>query len=598
MKSFYLRNDVLEALAFQATNRELALYWGKDRTIRGLKAESVEEFRSIINCYNTDRPFSILRSVESFSDPLELSIKPPSSLRIEWDFIVDIDAEEFELSRRAAYKLMRLYEVFNLPYLMKFSGRRGFHFITPGKVFDVGTQKEWLDAYPELPKKIAEFLNACLNELKVKLDFSIYKPRHMIRMAYSIHQESGLASIPLDNPVRFKLEDAKPENLKASIDYLRLDYEPGCGLELLKAVSNWLEDTYVEPAVKVLSYGCKHEGEGSYKWIETLMEHSVDDGRHRLLWLIVAPYLVNVKGFSVEEAAEEARAYLQACSKLKPISGDLERLCRYYVEYAKRKQLKPLSLRTLQTKPEYADLWNIVEKALKGSKYENDGGSSKRKETLKYTDFEIAGNFDDPSLKGYPLIAVKMVKRELEYKIEASTLEEAKAIVKQLLPRFRKYPTTEHWEEEDERNMLLGWLAEKIFDMTVNQFKIQHVWNHPIIQDFELKRGKSTEPDFIVGNFKIDVKATSSKDRPGCYYVNVERFKQHHADIYVFIRFNEKLTHAWISGYLKREDVEKMTVEKLKYGEAFKIPIEQLNPITTLFRDLGGEMPQKYYGKA
>ena len=219
----------------------------------------------------------------------------------------------------------------------------------------------------------------------------------------------------------------------------------------------------------------------------------------------------------------------------------------------------------------------------------------KDRKSLKYVDFEIIGKFDDSCLKGYPLIAVKIVKRELEYKIEASTLEEAKAIVKQLLPRFRKYPTTEHWEEEDERNMLLGWLAEKIFDMTLNQFKIQHVWNHPVIQDFELKKGKSSEADFIVGSLKIDVKASSSKNRPECYYVNVERFKQHHADIYVFIRFNERLTHAWISGYLKKEDVEKMTVEKLKYGEAFQIPIEQLNPISTLFRDLGGEMPQKYY---
>jgi len=598
MKSFYLRNDVLEALAFQATNRELALYWGKDRTIRGLKAESVEELRSIIDRYTTDRPFSILRSVEEFSEPLEVGNKPPSSLRIGWDLLVDIDSENFNDSRRAAVKLIKLYNTFKIPYFLKFSGRRGFHFITPGRIFEVGTKREWLDAYPTLPEKIARFINACLNEPKVKLDMAVYNVRRLNRMAYSIHQESGLTSIPVEDPTVFKVEEAKLENVKVDIEALKVDFEPGCGLELLKAVSNWLEDTYVEPAVKVLNYGSKREGEGSYKWIETLMEHSVDDGRHRLLWLIITPYLVNVKGLSVEEAAEEARAYLQACSKLKPISGDLERLCRYYVEYAKRKQLKPLSLRTLQTKPEYADLWNIVEKALKGSKYENDGGSSKRKETLKYTDFEIAGNFDDPSLKGYPLIAVKMVKRELEYKIEASTLEEAKAIVKQLLPRFRKYPTTEHWEEEDERNMLLGWLAEKIFDMTVNQFKIQHVWNHPIIQDFELKDGKSSEADFIIGNFKIDVKATSSKVRPECYYVNVERFKQHHADIYVFIRFNEKLTHAWISGYLKREDVEKMTVEKLKYGEAFKIPIEQLNPITTLFRDLGGEMPQKYYGKA
>jgi len=50
--------------------------------------------------------------------------------------------------------------------------------------------------------------------------------------------------------------------------------------------------------------------------------------------------------------------------QLKPIEGSLNRLVKYYVEYAARTGLKPLSLETLRTKPEYKDLYGIISEAL------------------------------------------------------------------------------------------------------------------------------------------------------------------------------------------------------------------------------------------
>ena len=580
MKLFYLRKDILEALAFQTPFHELAFSWGKDKTIRYLKADNIDELKALLERYGTNEPFAVFRSVESFSNPLELRDKPPSALRIGWDFILDLDSDDFESCRRATVKTIQLLEFFGIKsFAVKFSGRRGFHIIVPGKVFDVGTQREWLDAYPTLPKMLAEFARACLSESRVELDLSIYAPRHLIRCAYSLHVESGLVSIPIGDPTAFKLEDAKPENVKASIDDLREDAEVGSGLELIKACGDWLKDRHVEPGIRILNYGSKRVSE-SYRWIEALLEQALDDGRHRVIWLLLSPYLVNVKGLSVEDATERMVEFLKRCHAVRPVRENLRSLARYYAKNAERTKLMPLSFRTLKSK--YPNLYEIVMKALKGSKFENDGG--KKEKPLTYESFEIATNYDDEDLRRLPLIAIKMVERELEYEIEDSTLEEAKAITKRLLKKFQKYPRSEHWNEDEESNILLGLLGEKVFDMTLNQFKIPHVWNHPIIQDAAIRDRKPSEPDFTVGSDKVDVKTTSSKTRPEAYFINKKRFEEHYADIYIFIRFNEKLSRAWISGWLSRSQVSEKKVKRLKYDEALVIPLKDLNPLETLLK--------------
>ncbi|MBS7612537.1 DNA primase noncatalytic subunit PriX [Candidatus Bathyarchaeota archaeon] len=336
-------------------------------------------------------------------------------------------------------------------------------------------------------------------------------------------------------------------------------------------------ENYASPSL--LKYGnFKREGE-AYRWIEELLKHPVDDGRHRLLWLVVAPYLVNVKGVPVSEAEKIAYDWLVECCRRKKVEGDLRRLAKYYVNYASRRRLKPLSFQTL--KSQYPELFEIVENALKSSNFQFNGGSSEK--PLKYKTFEIIANYEE-ELRRLPLIAIRVVEEEWEYEIEKSTLVEAKAIVRRLLNKFKKYPKTEHWKKGEEENLLLGLLAEKILDMTLNQFKVQHVWNHPIIQDLGIRKGEPSEPDFIVGNDKVEVKASSSKRRPESYFVNRRRFEEHYADIYVFIRFDESLSKAWISGWLTRGEVSQKTVEKLKYGEAFKIPLRELNPFKTLLK--------------
>jgi hypothetical protein len=98
---------------------------------------------------------------------------------------------------------------------------------------------------------------------------------------------------------------------------------------------------------------------GGYDYIERLLDSPVSDGRHRLVWLVITPYLVNVKGLEVDEATAHTIEYLRRSGWSEP---RLERLARYHSERAKRIGLKPPKLSTLKARD--PQLYEIIAKAI------------------------------------------------------------------------------------------------------------------------------------------------------------------------------------------------------------------------------------------
>jgi hypothetical protein len=83
---------------------------------------------------------------------------------------------------------------------------------------------------------------------------------------------------------------------------------------------------------------------GRESWIDKLLQTPIPDIRHRSVNLILAPYLVNTKGMSVDQATKTIEEYIERCKQLDPGTRINERYIRYQCEYAKRRGLKPLSL--------------------------------------------------------------------------------------------------------------------------------------------------------------------------------------------------------------------------------------------------------------
>ncbi|MDA4119753.1 MAG: DNA primase noncatalytic subunit PriX [Thaumarchaeota archaeon] len=93
-----------------------------------------------------------------------------------------------------------------------------------------------------------------------------------------------------------------------------------------------------------------------YLYVEDLLQHPVSDGRHRLVWLVLAPYLVNVKKVDDEQAIEKIRAFVAAAGE----SSELRRFVEYNVRRARRNGLLPPTFSTLKT--EHPDIYWLLPK--------------------------------------------------------------------------------------------------------------------------------------------------------------------------------------------------------------------------------------------
>ena len=93
-----------------------------------------------------------------------------------------------------------------------------------------------------------------------------------------------------------------------------------------------------------------------YEYVEEVLTRPVSDGRHRLVWLVLAPYLVNVKKVDDDEAIETIRAFVSVAGETR----DLKRFVEYNVRRARRNGLLPPTLTTLKT--EHPDLYWLLPK--------------------------------------------------------------------------------------------------------------------------------------------------------------------------------------------------------------------------------------------
>jgi hypothetical protein len=98
-----------------------------------------------------------------------------------------------------------------------------------------------------------------------------------------------------------------------------------------------------------------------YEYVEELLKHPVSDGRHRMVWLVLAPYLVNVKKVDDEEAIDKIREFVSVAGETR----DLKRFVEYNVRRARRNGLLPPTYSTLRQ--EHPDVYGLLPKEVVNS---------------------------------------------------------------------------------------------------------------------------------------------------------------------------------------------------------------------------------------
>jgi len=82
----------------------------------------------------------------------------------------------------------------------------------------------------------------------------VVSPRHMIRVPYSLHEKSGLVSLPIRNEdiKRFKKDDATPEKVKPDFDFLPRCANKNEAVELEWALVVWITDLLKKEGFQLL----------------------------------------------------------------------------------------------------------------------------------------------------------------------------------------------------------------------------------------------------------------------------------------------------------------------------------------------------------
>lgn len=215
---YYARIDVQEAIAEFCKGREVAirLQGGK----YGKRPDALA-FSNDVGLLSRSGATSFHCSVEHWHQPLNLetgmTTKDLNALRNGWDFLIDIDAPDLELSKIYASCVIDFLDVYQITPIVKYSGNMGFHIILPKEAFPKtilmnGKDVPINDTYPYVPRKLAKHMDAQIRDVfierankrgffnkeviaKVHIDSVLISSRHMIRAPYSLHEKSGLASV-------------------------------------------------------------------------------------------------------------------------------------------------------------------------------------------------------------------------------------------------------------------------------------------------------------------------------------------------------------------------------------------------------------------
>jgi hypothetical protein len=86
------------------------------------------------------------------------------------------------------------------------------------------------------------------------------------------------------------------------------------------------------------------------RWIEKLLQTPIDDYRKTAVGLILAPYLINIKKVSYDDASNIINTWLSKCGKLRQLDQNFDYTVRYALKYSAKNGQKPLKFDTLKLK--------------------------------------------------------------------------------------------------------------------------------------------------------------------------------------------------------------------------------------------------------
>lgn len=341
---YYSRREIQAAILESARNREVAVRVGDAFA----KRPDILQFPADVRDFARNGATSFHISEERWKEPLDLkpglTKKQLDENRIGWDLVIDIDSPYWDFAKQTSYFVVELLrEINNINCVgVKFSGNKGFHISVPFEAFPAEIDGINIkDYFPEGLKRIALYLQdkivdywneALLKKLSPKLlqdtlakagkqmsdimtngkidvlkfieiDTVLISSRHMFRAPYSLHEKSGLVSLPIkpDEILFFDKQKAKPSIVKPELKFILRDTaKPNEASSLIIQAFDWFkkakkdakqEDLTKEKMQKAkIDHGKPQEKireEFFPPCIKKILDGKLDDGKKRALFLLL-----------------------------------------------------------------------------------------------------------------------------------------------------------------------------------------------------------------------------------------------------------------------------------------------------------------------
>lgn len=318
IRQYYEQDELVEKILEIAEYREVAPTYPNGYGKRPDAINFPGDFMQFVE----DGAVAFHFSVERWRNPLMIDqVSDLDNLRESWDLVIDIDCDDsFDLSKKTARLVveeLRQHGIENIS--VKFSGNRGFHIGVRGEAFpqEIGDE-HYSDLYPHLARGIVDYIRNNLRDQMIREVESAgltekmqtdegkdpyqvtdiendWGQRHLFRMPYSLHDGSGLVSLPIepDEISQFEKKDAELESIDFETDFLK-DFEEDEATNLAVQALDFIEDRREEKKEKRTDRDFERPDDAIPEQhfppsIKNILQ-GLEDGRKRGLFILINFY--------------------------------------------------------------------------------------------------------------------------------------------------------------------------------------------------------------------------------------------------------------------------------------------------------------------
>jgi hypothetical protein len=272
---------------------------------------------------------------------------PDSGYGVYWvdKILLELDAPDLEASYREMQRMYAFLSVnFGAEPRIYFSGRRSFHVYVDFLPLVLHAPEEALGDFARRLQKAVGGLH---------LDFQVFAKRHVSRLPWTVNEKTGSLCLPV-SPYTSLKDVGAPERAAP----VRINYCDAARAALARIDQTFASEQRPKTRRK------KATGGTAYAWVEGLLRKAIADGRHRVLWHVLAPYLINVRRLGEHEAEDVLREYFDRCGAVKSLEPSRSQFFRdihNYVRVAMRDGYPPWRLETIERKD--PQLFAIIKEA-------------------------------------------------------------------------------------------------------------------------------------------------------------------------------------------------------------------------------------------